>query len=99
MSEQEPTQEVSCREAGRRGGKRCSETHGPEYYKSIGQKGGSKTRDTYGSEFYRTLGQKGGTANAATHDHEHFVRCGQKAGERIKQLVALGKAAEAAQND
>ncbi|MFA5926972.1 MAG: Em GEA1 (EM1) [Patescibacteria group bacterium] len=37
--------EISVREAGRRGGRRTSETHGHEFYEEIGQKGGQRVRE------------------------------------------------------
>jgi general stress protein YciG len=56
--------EMSVREAGRKGGERTAETHGPEFYSEIGQKGGEKggevTKQKYGPEFYSEIGHKGG---------------------------------------
>ncbi len=56
--------EMSVREAGRKGGERTAETHGPEFYSEIGQKGGEKggevTKQRYGPEFYSEIGHKGG---------------------------------------
>lgn len=36
---------MSVSEAGRKGGERTSETHGPEFYSEIGHKGGERVRD------------------------------------------------------
>ena len=33
---------MTVREAGRKGGERTSETHGPDFYRQIGRKGGQK---------------------------------------------------------
>lgn len=56
--------EMSVREAGRKGGEKTAETHGPEFYSEIGQKGGEKggevTKQRYGPEFYSEIGHKGG---------------------------------------
>jgi general stress protein YciG len=56
--------EMSVREAGRKGGEKTSETHGPEFYSEIGHKGGEKggevTKQRYGPEFYSEIGHKGG---------------------------------------
>lgn len=45
-------------EAGRRGGEKTSETHGPEFYEEIGRKGGRKTAFEWGPEFYSEIGRK-----------------------------------------
>jgi hypothetical protein len=47
-------------EAGRRGGKRTSETHGHDFYQGIGRKGGETTSEKYGTPFYEEIGHKGG---------------------------------------
>ena len=36
---------ITVAEAGRRGGKKTSETHGHEFYQEIGHKGGSKVKE------------------------------------------------------
>jgi hypothetical protein len=36
---------MSVQEAGRRGGKRTSQTHGRDFYEEIGRKGGQKVRE------------------------------------------------------
>ncbi|OQA04418.1 MAG: Glucose starvation-inducible protein B [bacterium ADurb.Bin400] len=36
---------MTVEEAGRKGGRRTSETHGHEFYEEIGQKGGQRVRD------------------------------------------------------
>ena len=52
-------QEISAREAGRRGGQATSATHGPEHFRHIGRKGGQRTRELY-QQLFRQLGQQGG---------------------------------------
>lgn len=47
-------------EAGRRGGKRTSQTHGHDFYEAIGKKGGETTSEKYGTPFYEEIGHKGG---------------------------------------
>lgn len=32
---------MTCEEAGRKGGEKTAETHGPDFYSEIGRKGGS----------------------------------------------------------
>lgn len=52
--------EMTVAEAGRRGGKRTSQTHGHEFYEEIGKKGGETTSEKYGTPFYEEIGHKGG---------------------------------------
>lgn len=47
-------------EAGRRGGRQTSQTHGHEFYEAIGKKGGETTSEKYGTPFYEEIGHKGG---------------------------------------
>ena len=44
MSESRKKGKMTVAEAGRMGGKRTAETHGPEFYSEIGSKGGQKVR-------------------------------------------------------
>jgi len=74
------TEEITVREAGRRGGTETKRRYGHEFYQTIGDKGGSQTSERYGSPFYKAIGQKGGRANAERHDHEHFVNMGKAGG-------------------
>jgi uncharacterized protein len=52
--------EMSVSEAGKRGGRRTSETHSREFYEEIGKKGGEATSGKYGTQFYERIGHKGG---------------------------------------
>lgn len=71
------TDELSVREAGRRGGRATAAKHGPEFYAEIGRKGGAKggytTSKRYGKEFYAENGRKGGA--------------------RLRELIEAGKKA------
>lgn len=60
MKENEKKEEMTVREAGRRGGEKTAETHGHEFYEEIGRKGGETTKEEYGPEFYKEIGKKGG---------------------------------------
>jgi general stress protein YciG len=51
--------EISVREAGRRGGIVTRERHGVEFYRQIGSKGGGSTKKLY-SHLFSELGKKGG---------------------------------------
>jgi general stress protein YciG len=44
LSEERKKGKMTVAEAGRMGGLRTSETHGPEFYSEIGSKGGQKVR-------------------------------------------------------
>ncbi len=44
MSEGRRKGKMTVEEAGRMGGERTAETHGPEFYSKIGSKGGQKVR-------------------------------------------------------
>ena len=65
-------------EAGRRGGEKTSETHGPEFYSEIGSKGGSQRAK-----------QHEGTAEA--EGKTSLEEAGHRGGQRIKKLVEKGK--------
>ncbi len=51
MSEEK--QELSVREAGRRGGNKVKETYGHEHFVEIGRKGGLATKSKFGPEHYK----------------------------------------------
>ncbi|MGQ9523899.1 MAG: KGG domain-containing protein [Armatimonadota bacterium] len=67
--------EMTVSEAGRKGGQKVKEIHGPDFFREIGRKGGQATARAHGHEFYQEIGRKGG----------------QKGGQRVKQLVHRGK--------
>jgi uncharacterized protein len=56
---------MSRADAGRKGGLKTKERHGPEFFGRIGRVGGKKGGDTtkrrYGTEFYQRIGRKGGS--------------------------------------
>lgn len=51
--------EVSCREAGQRGGRTTANRYGTEHYRRIGSLGGQKTRQRW-SHLTKRWGQLGG---------------------------------------
>jgi general stress protein YciG len=67
-------------EAGRRGGARVRETHGPAFFQAIGQKGGRATRARYGPEFFSTIGRKGGETVRQTRGIDFYAVIGRKGG-------------------
>lgn len=56
----ENNEEMTVREAGKKGGQTTSEKYGKESYEEIGKKGGETTSKTYGEDFYEEIGHKGG---------------------------------------
>lgn len=57
-----PAGGMTVAEAGRRGGTKVRDTHGPEFYETIGRKGGLATKKARGSAYYAAIGKKGGRA-------------------------------------
>lgn len=58
-------EELSVREAGRKGGKKVREKYGSEFYQAIGRKGGETTRARRGTKHYQEIGAKGAAAREA----------------------------------
>lgn len=52
--------DMTVREAGRKGGETTARTHGHDFYEEIGRKGGNARKRELGHEGYEELGQKGG---------------------------------------
>ena len=96
MSDEAPKKELTVREAGSLGGKATRDRHGPEHYQRMGSKGGNTTRERKGSEHYARIGHQGGTTTSKRYGDEHYQRIGAKGGARIQELLARGRAAEAA---
>ncbi|MCL4467208.1 MAG: hypothetical protein M1401_02660 [Chloroflexi bacterium] len=65
--------------------------------REMGRRGGNKTAERHGHEFYCANGKKGADVLTAKYGHEHFVAIGRKGGQRRSELLAKGKAAEAAE--
>jgi hypothetical protein len=65
-------------EAGRMGGKRTAETHGPEFYSEIGSKGGSKRAKQHEG----TLEARGKTS---------LEEAGHRGGQKVRRLIQAGK--------
>ena len=55
----EQKKDMTCREAGRKGGQTTSERHGLQGAKARGEKGGNVTLAKHGREFYERIGKKG----------------------------------------
>jgi general stress protein YciG len=72
---------MTVEEAGRMGGEKTSETHGPEFYSEIGSKGGSQRAK-----------QHEGTAEA--EGKTSLEEAGHRGGQRVKKLIEEGKERE-----
>jgi uncharacterized protein len=82
LSEDKKKGKMTVEEAGRMGGEKTSETHGPEFYSEIGSKGGSRRA----LQHEGTLAAKGKTSLEAA---------GHKGGQRVRKLIEAGREHEA----
>ncbi len=78
MSAERKKGKMTVEEAGRLGGERTSQTHGPEFYSEIGSKGGS-----------RRAKQHEGTAEAA--GKTSLEEAGHRGGQRVRKLIEEGR--------
>ena len=54
-----PSQQITVREAGARGGRATLESQGVDFFKRIGKRGGQRTKELYG-ELLSEFGKRGG---------------------------------------
>ena len=78
MSEDKRKGKMTVEEAGRMGGEKTSETHGPEFYSEIGSKGGSQRAK-----------QHEGTSEA--EGKTSLEEAGHRGGQRVRKLIEEGK--------
>ena len=78
MDEDKRKGKMTVEEAGRMGGEKTSETHGPEFYSEIGSKGGSKRAK-----------QHEGTTEAM--GKTSLEEAGRRGGQRVRKLIEEGK--------
>jgi general stress protein YciG len=69
---------MTVEEAGRLGGEKTAETHGPEFYSEIGSKGGTQRAR-----------QHEGTKEA--QGKTSLEEAGHRGGQRVRKLIAEGK--------
>ncbi|MCW4001377.1 MAG: hypothetical protein NWE93_14185 [Candidatus Bathyarchaeota archaeon] len=81
MSEDKRKGKMTVEEAGRLGGEKTSETHGPEFYSEIGSKGGSERAK-----------QHEGSAEAM--GKTSLEEAGHRGGQRVRELIEEGKERE-----
>ena len=85
--------DLSVRQAGRKGGKKTTTKHGPEFYREIGRRGGEARKKQLGAGGYADLGRKGGEARKSQLGSEGYADLGRKGGEaRKSQLGSEGYA-------
>ncbi len=78
MGEDKKKGKMTVEEAGRMGGEKTSETHGPEFYSEIGSKGGSQRAK-----------QHEGSAEA--EGKTSLEEAGHRGGQRVRKLIEEGK--------
>jgi uncharacterized protein len=78
LSEDKKKGKMTVEEAGRMGGEKTSETHGPDFYSEIGSKGGSERAK-----------QHEGTTEA--EGKTSLEEAGHRGGQRVKKLIEEGK--------
>ena len=78
MSESKRKGKMTVEEAGRLGGERTAETHGPEFYSEIGSKGGSQRAK-----------QHEGSPEAM--GKTSLEEAGHRGGQRVRKLIQAGK--------
>lgn len=66
----------------------------PEFWARLGRQGGTATAKKHGREHYAKIGRLGGRANVERHPPEHFQALGKQAGERLRELIRLGREME-----
>ncbi len=69
---------MTVEEAGRMGGEKTAETHGPEFYSEIGSKGGSQRAK-----------QHEGSAEAK--GKTSLEEAGHRGGQKVRRLIQAGK--------
>ncbi len=78
MSENRRKGKMTVEEAGRMGGEKTAETHGPEFYSQIGSKGGSQRAEQHEG----SLEARGKTS---------LEEAGHRGGQRVRRLIEAGK--------
>ncbi len=78
MGESKKKGKMTVEEAGRMGGSKTAETHGPEFYSEIGSKGGSQ----------RAKQHEGSTEAEGKTSLEE---AGRRGGQRVRKLIEQGK--------
>jgi hypothetical protein len=51
-------------------------------------------KESKGNISVREAGRRGGSTTKARHGHEFYEKIGHKGGQKVKELIALGKASK-----
>ena len=78
MGEDKKKGKMTVEEAGRLGGAKTAETHGPEFYSEIGSKGGSQRAKQHEG----SIDARGKTS---------LEEAGHRGGQRVKKLIEQGR--------
>jgi general stress protein YciG len=78
VSEEKRKGKMTVEEAGRLGGEKTAETHGPEFYSEIGSKGGSERAKQHEG----SLEARGKTS---------LEEAGHRGGQKVRRLIQVGK--------
>jgi general stress protein YciG len=78
LSNEKRKGKMTVEEAGRMGGEKTSETHGPEFYSEIGSKGGSQRAK-----------QHEGSPEA--RGKTSLEEAGHRGGQKVRRLIQAGK--------
>ena len=78
MSTEKKKGKMTVEEAGRMGGSKTAETHGPEFYSEIGSKGGSQRAKQHEG----SMEARGKTS---------LEEAGHRGGQRVRRLIQAGK--------
>lgn len=78
MGEGKNKGKMTVAEAGRMGGEKTAETHGPEFYSEIGSKGGSQRAKQH-------------EGSAAAEGKTSLEEAGHRGGQRVRRLIEEGK--------
>jgi uncharacterized protein len=81
LSEVKEKGKMTVEEAGRIGGSKTAETHGPEFYSEIGSKGGSQRAKQHEG----SIEAQGKTS---------LEEAGHRGGQRVRKLIEQGKEQE-----
>ena len=81
MGESKRKGKMTVAEAGRKGGERTAETHGPEFYSEIGSKGGSQRAK-----------QHEGAPEAM--GKTSLEEAGHRGGQKVRRLIQAGRGHE-----
>jgi uncharacterized protein len=78
LNEERRKGKMTVEEAGRMGGEKTAQTHGPEFYSQIGSKGGSQRAKQHEG----TLEARGKTS---------LEEAGHRGGQTVRRLIQAGK--------